>query len=416
MIGIFLSFFFLFAFVLYPFRNTLHPHQFADKLEILLPLGCRGLIALMRNWTYTLFYVMSELWSTAIMTVLFWGFANEIISVNEAKRFHALLGICGNGSGIIAGTTVTFMSHVGMKAGTIFKLDAWGCSLMLLTSFFILTSIAILAVFRWFSKNSLSEYLNKKKHLLNEEQEKVQMGLKQNFSFLIKSKYLICIALIVLTYNICINLTEVVWKDQVQQLYPSPNDFNAYMGKILVGIGITATIIGLIAGAIIRKYQWTVSALIPPIILLITGTLFFSFLLFREKAFLVGLTFLGFTPQMIGVFFGSLQNCFSRGSKYSLFDTTKELAFIPLSKESKLKGKAAIDGVGSRLGKSGGAIIFQGLLLFFGTVSLTTPCVAILLLGAIAVWILAVCSLGKQFHDLTADPKAVLIERPTSLH
>ncbi len=38
MISIFLSFYALFAFVLYPNREALHPHELADSLEAMLPL------------------------------------------------------------------------------------------------------------------------------------------------------------------------------------------------------------------------------------------------------------------------------------------------------------------------------------------------------------------------------------------
>ena len=78
MMSIFLSFFLIFTFVLYPFRDALHPHALADHLQTLLPQGFKGLIAMFRNWTFTAFYVMSEMWSTIIMTILAWGFANEV--------------------------------------------------------------------------------------------------------------------------------------------------------------------------------------------------------------------------------------------------------------------------------------------------------------------------------------------------
>ena len=76
------------------------------------------------------------------------------------------------------------------------------------------------------------------------------------------------------------------------------------------------------------------------------------------------------------------------------------MAFIPLGHECKLKGKAAIDGVGSRFGKSGGSIIHQGLLMIFGTVSMSAPYVAAILLLVIVGWMYAVRSLGNNLSQL----------------
>lgn len=402
MMGVFMAFFILFATVLYPFRDHLHPNAFADQLQAQLPMGFKGCIAMVRNWTLTLFYVMSEMWSTIIMTVLFWGFANEVTSVKDAKRFYALFGIGANCSGILSGLVSEALSKRIFNPNLPFGTDAWGQSVIFLNGIVLFSGLACTLLFWWLNRSGLGYQSHSP---TGQKTAPVKMGLRKNFAYLAKSKYLICIAIIVVTYNISINLVEVVWKDQVKALYPNPEDFNAYMGRIVFFIGIVATIGSMmISGNIIRKFGWTAAALIPPIILVATGIFFFSFSIFRDTGplgIVVGI--LGTTPLALSVFFGSLQNCLSRASKYTLFDATKELSFVPLSQECKLKGKSAIDGVGSRLGKSGGSVIHQSLLMTLGTVAASTPYVGIILLFSIGGWIIAVKALGKQFQELEAS-------------
>lgn len=415
MMSIFLGFFFLFAFVLYPYRDFLHPNELADRVQESLPIGWHGMVAIFRNWTYTAFYVMSEMWSTMILTVLFWGFANEVTSVKDARRFYTLFGIGANCSGILAGQVATYLSRNTFNPSIPFGSDAWGQALILLNTVIILAGLLCMGLFRLIHSWGLGYASNATPE--QPEAPKVKLGMRKNFKFLAKSKYLICLAVVVVTYNIAINLVEVVWKDQVKQLYPNPADFNACMGNVLTFIGIISTLIAIfVSGNVIRRLSWKGSAMITPMILLVTSIGFFSFLLLKdfglgEIAASIG-TALGFgsSPLILIVFLGSLQNCLARSSKYTFFDATKELAFIPLSLESRLKGKAAIDGVGSRLGKSGGSVIHQILLVTFGTVGASTPYVAIIIFGVIAAWILSVRALGRQFNHLTSTHETIRVE------
>lgn len=402
MMSIFIGFFLLFSTVLYPFRDTLHPHQLADTLQSHLPIGLKGLVAIFRNWTYSAFYVMAEMWSTIIMTVLAWGFANDVTSVKDAKRFYGVLGIAINVSGIAAGNTVTALSQHTFNSHLFLGGDAWGQSIFLLCMIITVSSIVCVGCYKYL--HSIGAGYNSETYRQHHGETKVKMGLRKNFAYLAKSKYLVCIAVIVVMYNIAINLVEVVWKDQMKQLCPNPSEFNGYMGQVLTAGGIVATIVSIfILGAVIRNFSWKLNALISPVIMITTGIGFFSFILFKDSDIASGIAaWFGATPLAVGVFFGSMQNCFARASKYTFFDATKEIAFIPLSKESKLKGKAAIDGVGSRLGKSGGSVIHQGLLMFSGTVALSTPYVAVILIGVSAAWVVAVNALGRRFNDLVS--------------
>lgn len=414
--SIFLVFFFLFAFVLYPAQEFLHPNILANKLQEVMPAGFKGFIAIYRNWTFTLFYIMSELWSTTIFTVLFWGFANEVTTVTEARRYYGVLTAGGNIAGMFSGYAAIHFSSKLYIPWLPYGKNAWDQSIFFVTCTIIVFGLLTMAIFRWLNVHVI---------LPAEKQappkEKIRMSMRANFAYLARSKYLICIALIVFTYNVAINLVEVVWKDQMKALYPNPNDYNVYMGQVMFAMAVVASIAGLLTTSkVIQRYSWTACALIPTVIVACTGILFFNFIFFPNQ----GLSWIGgilnMSPLMLCVTLGSIQNCLSRASKYTFFDSTKEIAFIPLTKESKLKGKAAIDGVGSRLGKSGGSAIHQGLILMFATVAGSVPYVAAIFLLIIGIWALSVISLGKQFDQLVADNakldiplKPVLIKEST---
>lgn len=393
----FLLFFGLFTYVFYPIRDVLHPNQFADYLETVLPAGFKGMIMMFRNWTFTLFYVVSELWGSIVLTVLFWGFANEITKIHEARRFYGTLSVVASSAGIIAGFFGNFLTNS----------QNWDGTLNILVGSVIVSGCLAMLTYGWMNKNVLQgpEYaaFHQAKIDRQANNRKKKLSIKESFAYLSNSKYLLCIAVIVISYNLVINMVEIVWKDQLKQLYPSPSGYNYYMNNMTIAVGFIATISSLFMSQLIGRFGWTRTALITPVAMLITSAGFFAFMLFRHNLAEAVMMLTGTTPLAIAVFFGAAQVCTSKGCKYSAFDATTNMAYIPLDHETKLKGKAAIDGVGSRLGKSGGSFIHQGLLMIFATVSSSAPYVAIILMGVITLWMIAARSLGRQFGALVGE-------------
>ena len=54
--------------------------EFCENLLQSAGVRFAGPIAILRNWTFCLFYVMAELWGSVVVSLLFWGFANQVYS------------------------------------------------------------------------------------------------------------------------------------------------------------------------------------------------------------------------------------------------------------------------------------------------------------------------------------------------
>ncbi len=407
MVSLFVIYFTLFVLFLYPYRDLLHPHALANYLESVLPRGFNGLIAIIRNWTFATFYIMAEMWSTMIMSVLFWGFVNDISSFEEAKRFYGLFTLGTNLSGIPASLIVSFLSRRSFSPSFPFGSNVWDQSLTCINLIVIGVSIGIILLFWWLNRKGLGY---RPEDLKIEKEFRVKKSFREHCSLLSQSKYLILIATFVIACNIIINLAETPWKDQVKQLYPMPTHFNDYMAQVnlwSVAIAIFTSI--FISGNAIRILGWKKSALIPPILFLITAIFFFGALLVKKEVLYQIAFYVGLTPLALTTLLGSIQNGVIHGIKLSLYNAVKEMAFIPLSPQLRAQGKAAIDGVGSRLGKSGGSIIYQILLIIFGSILSSTLLVALILLLLLIAWICSTYALGSEFEQLSQEKKAISV-------
>lgn len=403
MILSFVAFFGFFALVLYPNRDVLHPTAFCDNLQAYLPEGFSGLVAIIRNWTFSLFYIMAELWGSVALSLLFWGFANDTTRPSETKRFYGVFGLGANFAMIFSGPLIIYFSNIRDKLPP--GADAWGASLNYLIGTVILSAFVIMGIYWWINKNVLTDtrfYDPKEQQKV--KKEKPKMSLTESFKFLAKSRYILLLALLVISYGIAINLVEVTWKNQLKlQFAGNSNDYSAFMGEFSFLTGAATIFMMLfVSGNVIRKFGWTPAALLTPIMILVTGVGFFTFIIFKDSlAALVAM--MGTTPLMMAVVVGQAQNILSKSTKYSLFDPTKEMVYVPLDQESKVKGKAAIDVVGARLGKAGGALVNQTLILFFGSISAITPYVAGVLFLIIFVWMWAAKKLGKEYNQLISE-------------
>ncbi len=399
----FVSYFLVFAFLLYPNRDSLHLETFGNWLASILPQGFQGLIALIRNWTFTSFYIISELWAVLVLSVLYWGFANDITGVGEAKRTYGILNIGSNLAPVFGGTLALALTNSLSFSLFSSSSDHWGNTICKLVLLITVLAVAAMLLYFWINRTLIRDDGANEAVETGGKGEKKKLSIRESIRYIARSNYLVPLAVIVLGYNISINLTDVLWKEQLKRFFADPHDMLVHMNMITVGIGIFATMGGVLFSIMVTRIGWTFTALLTPVVMTTMAIGFFTFLFCGDMLTTVSATLLGVTPLAMTVYFGSMQNCLSKASKYSVFDASKELAFLPLDPESKLKGKAAIDGLGSSLGKSGSSLTYQCLIIILGSVALSTPYIAAVLFIVLIAWTYSAFALGKQFTRLNAE-------------
>jgi AAA family ATP:ADP antiporter len=278
--------------------------------------------------------------------------------------------------------------HYSMNAGG----GDYGVTLRYLMTIVTLVSLLILAIY-WYLQRvaTTSEGSTTKK-------VKPKISFKESMAVLTRSPSLGFIALMVIGYSISVNMVEVTWKAVLKTQYPHPNDYQAMMGAVTGGVGALSFVLALfVSGNTLRVYGWRFTALATPCVLAVCSVLFY--LCYAGHVYLPSdFLLFGFSPLLLLVGIGAVHNVACKAMKYCLFDPTREMGYLSLEEEVKVKGKAAVDVVGARLGKSGSSWVQAGLLELVGTGSILSithflaPCVLL----ALGFWIYSVRSLARS--------------------
>merc|ERR1711976_1036567 len=142
-----------------------------------------------------------------------------------------------------------------------------------------------------FTTKMMNLHMKKKKHDTNKgksdgkktKQKKYNISFKSCFVYLMRSSYLCFIVILVVSYNIVYNLSDVLFTHQAKTNFTDINHVNVYMNQITFFTGVLAVLSALfLSGNIIRRYGWTVTAIITPIVWFISSLFLFSLLFYED--------------------------------------------------------------------------------------------------------------------------------------
>jgi AAA family ATP:ADP antiporter len=398
----FLLFFAFFAFYIFPNHETLH---FSDqKIHALTQVypHLKWFILLVAKWGFSLFYIISELWPNVVIGLLFWQFINQVTTVEQSRRFYGLFGLLGQTGLFLSGKFLVYLPFISKFLITKYFISK---SLSLVSVQVVLSVVVALGIvgiyFFWF----LNRIPGVRNANIVFKAKDSKISLIESVKMVLKSRYIRLIAIIMICYGISINLAETPWKSIASGKYTEVSDYAGFVGNYLSYTGICTVLLVLINSNIIRRFGWLYSAIITPIVVCITGLMFFLTSNFSNISSTLANLFLISDPLMLIITAGMIQNILSKSTKYTFFDVTKEMSYVPLPDELKTKGKAAVEVIATKIGKSLSSLLQT--IVFITLPNATYSSISIYLMCIFSVicilWIWAIRELSVDYLNLVAQ-------------
>ena len=317
----------------------------------------------------------------SILVAFFWSFTSSITVTDAAKRGYPLI-IAGAQVGAILGSALNWFSSVFAP----WKLFAV-CTLSV---------VAIMAVISYFMRVIPEEQRvgNKAAHATEKEKEGFFEGLFAGVRLLLTRRYLLGILIVSTFYEVVNTIVDYQMKAQagMHPYYADKAHFQEFLSMYGMATNTLALFMALLGTSyLIKRFG------------LIFGLLFFP----TGLGLALGGLYMFFqgspTPSaLLWATFGVMM--LAKGISYAVSNPTKEMMYIPTSKDVKFKAKGVIDTLGSRAAKAGGSQVSDMFkhsladLMTYGT---------LLSFGLIGIWFAAALFVGRKNAKLTSEGKIV---------
>lgn len=344
--------------------------------------GTNELIVLINRWYISLFYVAAEMWSSIMLNMLCWGVIIEVTKLKESKRLYALFSLAGNAGTYIAGLWGSSTVKAQLQWFTGSMHPTWEQSLLfqmlVLWGFQALIMLAFWAAMR-------SQHHEQQQIL----QKKVKVSFIDAIKIAWKNPIVRNVSIMMVCFNIVYHIIDVVHNDYVKTLFlGSAGSMNSYLNLVSKYLGIFSILFSwVLSGSFVRVFG-------------IPAALYFTPVLWFGLSCLDLFSSWGWIPEMgfswegllvpVQILSLSLILSVGRAAKFTIFDTAKEMSLLSLSIEEKRLGKASVDGITTRLGKSGGAWLVISLTGIAGGVAGALQLLQGTIFFSYALWFLSV--------------------------
>ncbi len=302
----------------------------------------KNMCMILSEWPRIMYYVVSEVWSVAVVIVLCWQLANRYVKPEETGRFYPSLMIVTQFCVLLSGYLTTYLFG---SCGKNYKIAVNKVTLAVII-FTIIIFLSNIFFFNNVAEEPEGDIKKKDKKPVN-----IISIIKKN------PKYFM-IAMITVYYGLCSIFLEQFWKDKVKLVHNSESSFGSFTGSYYMIQSRLSIFLSIIGSNLLMRYtSWFVCASLAPI-LAIVG----SFLMFGTSLFGSSIPILNkYNSITTVVVIGTGIIAIFKTLKYVSTDPSKEEYIAQQTPEDKREIKN-LEGILGRIGKSGGAI---GLALLF---------------------------------------------------
>jgi AAA family ATP:ADP antiporter len=384
---IFLVYFLCFLCFFYPKSSLFEIASIEVLAKNWLPKGLYNFVLMIKYWHFFLFYILSEIWATTILSLMVWGVINDNTSLHESKIVYPIFLLIANSTGIFMGQVTQILTFEKRYSFLNYINSPWKQSFVV--QLFIVSLLCCAIIIIYLKSNSLLQ----KKLNHNPKKDNKNTNFKNVLTLFITEKTVLSIAILAFSYNMIYNLFEIIWLNQIKLIYPYAGDLNLYLGQITKYTSLLSTIMSviliLLGNKINISYNWIIKASLSP---------FSCFLLTSLFTLSWYQVFSMFTTSQT-LFFGSCQIILGRVLKYTVFDETKESAFIILPQNTRRESKPIIDLFSFKFGQLASNIIIQILTFVFLSISSIVPYLISIIFIVNFIWFVSVTKLWKELKN-----------------
>lgn len=312
----------------------------------------------------------------SISVALFLSFVASVMTAESAKRGYGMMYSFGQVGQILGAYLVTaYAASLGFS-----WLFAFGGLLICSVPFFI----------RWY----VSIHPEHQAPEVKSGEKKKDTGILEGLRLIVSQPYIAGLLVVTTAYEVVSTIVEYQMGMCVKQVFPVDTAANMAWIKGIQGMstGALAIMFSLFGTSFfMRRFGLKFCLMAFPAMIGLTLFATYGLYLSGVSTYILMWTFL----VAVVIF---------KGLSYTLNNPSKEVMYIPTSKDVKFKAKSWIDSFGNRSTKAAGASVNAALK---GSLPLLITAGTVISLGIVGVWLIVAAFVGNTYNTLQKENKII---------